>query len=223
MSSVLVSLDALGQDIREKIAAADSRVGTTACMLTEAARLLLEVKVRISATRETTFKAFLEQHSIGRSRAFELLAVAQGRKSIVGLRAANAKRQARHRETCRAARESVSNGRGIQGDDVAELKAEIDTLRKKLAEADDIMSKSVSDGFAAADALIEAWKSADKTVREDFLRSIRHEVGDWYVPKDWFHDVAFELHMARGTPIPEALARSRWYQFNPPRIDLLQA
>jgi hypothetical protein len=105
-----IPLEALGKDIREKIAAADGKVGTTADMLAEAARMLLEAKTRIAETRETTFKAFLQQNGIGRSRAFELLAIAEGKKTIVGMRAASAERQARHRETNKAARESVSHG-----------------------------------------------------------------------------------------------------------------
>jgi hypothetical protein len=143
-----VTLDELGAAIRDRIAMVNNEVETATNYLSDAGRLLLEAKQRIAETRETTFKAFLEQHGIGRSRAFELLALVEGRKSIDGLRARNAERQATHREANRAARQSVSNGPPCADTDlitepeITKLKAQIEDLKRKLARAEEAVSKT---------------------------------------------------------------------------------
>lgn len=52
--------------------------------------------------------------------------------------------------------------------------------------------------------LLAAWEGADKETRRVFLSRV--DVSDWYVLKHWFEDAAYELHRAKGTPVPEALA-----------------
>lgn len=94
----------------------------------------------------------------------------------------NAERQARHRER----------------------------VKQKLAAAGEIMREPLRNEVPTEAVL--AWLSsapADDEEREAFLRKLRHVISDWYVPIHWHEDCAAELHAAKGTPMPEALARKR--------------
>ena len=45
--------------------------------------------------------------------------------------------------------------------------------------------------------------------RIDFLRKLGPLIADRFVPKSWFEDCAFEIHLARGTEPPEPLRRKK--------------
>jgi hypothetical protein len=63
---------------------------------------LLDAKKRLAAEK-ISFDSWLSENNIGRSRAYELIGIARGTKTVAGIRAATAERGARHSKKNRAA------------------------------------------------------------------------------------------------------------------------
>jgi len=138
--SALVPIDTLGKEIKARIEAGDKAMGKAEDHYLAAGLQLAEARRRV-ADDGGSFRAFLDNHGIGRSRAYDILAVTDGRKTFDGIRAKAAERAAKHAATNREARLSVSNGQsqeplpgGAPTDDRA--MKEIEALKKKLAKAE---------------------------------------------------------------------------------------
>lgn len=101
--SSLLSLETLGSTIQAHIAAGDKAVGKAEEHYKSAGLHLAEAKKRVAADNTLTWPKFLTRNCcIGRRRADELIAIAEGRTSLVELRAANAASKARSRQRDRA-------------------------------------------------------------------------------------------------------------------------
>jgi hypothetical protein len=80
----------------------------------QAGELLLRLQNEFKRSAE--FFEHVQKHvGIGRSRAFELMSIAKGKKTVEQVRASSAKRQARHQDkrkvaAQKVAKESVTNG-----------------------------------------------------------------------------------------------------------------
>ncbi|GHE49985.1 hypothetical protein GCM10019059_06570 [Camelimonas fluminis] len=107
--SALVPIDTLGQEIKARIEAGDKAMGKAEDHYLAAGLQLAEARRRVAGDGGS-FRAFLDNHGIGRSRAYDILAVTDGRKTFDGIRAKAAERAAKHAATNREARLSVSNG-----------------------------------------------------------------------------------------------------------------
>ncbi len=112
-------LDLLGRTAKAHVERGDKALGKAEDHFKAAGIHLLEAKKRIQAGANgddgnaLTFDAFLAEHNIGRSRAYEFIAIASGKTTIEAIREKTAARVARHAERNREARakaESVANG-----------------------------------------------------------------------------------------------------------------
>jgi len=102
------TLDTLGQLARASVERSDANVKHAEDELNTAAQYLAEAHRRIQNARlrkrtgsepqVPTWDEWLTEHKIGRSRSYELLAIANGSKTISGLRLESAQRSARHFE-----------------------------------------------------------------------------------------------------------------------------
>jgi hypothetical protein len=104
-----VPLDTLAAEIKARIEAGDRAADKAADHFRAAGIRLIDAKAAV-ANAGIKFDAWLAENSIGRSRAYELIAIAKGTKTLAGIRAATAERVAKHSRN-RAA-ESVTNGLG---------------------------------------------------------------------------------------------------------------
>ena len=93
-------LQEIGKEITARLAKADKKVQEANDHLIAVNKLLAEAKGLCDGSG---FRAFCERFQIGKSRAYELLAIASGRKSEKEVKAATRKRVARHREAKRSA------------------------------------------------------------------------------------------------------------------------
>jgi hypothetical protein len=111
MSSEL-PLETLGGQIKAHIAKGDQAIGKAEEHYKAAGIHLKEAKERVMHTRGLTWPAFLVKHcSLHRSRADELIAIAEGKKTLTEVRAGKAERQARSMERNRSA---ASGGRSSE-------------------------------------------------------------------------------------------------------------
>jgi len=138
--SALVPIDTLGQEIKARIEAGDKAMGKAEDHYLAAGLQLAEARRRV-ADDGGSFRAFLDNHGIGRSRAYDILAVTDGRKTFDGIRAKAAERAAKHAAANREARLSVSNGHAQELVPEAALTddratREIEALKKKLAKVE---------------------------------------------------------------------------------------
>lgn len=166
MSTSLIPLDTLGATIKAHVAKGDASIEKAEQHYKAAGIHLVEAKARIKETPGLTWPAFLNAHcSIRRSRADELIMIADGRTTLTDLRMKKAEsvRATRERksenlplrsgEPVAAITETVSSGDMYPDDEVARLRAEIETLKKKLAKAEEAakaasQSASVMEGRA---------------------------------------------------------------------------
>jgi hypothetical protein len=103
-------LDVLASEIKARIEAGDRAADKAADHFRAAGLRLLDAKKHLAAAK-IPFDGWLIENDIGRSRAYELIGIAKGTKTLAGIRASTAARVARHADKNRAAREaSVSNG-----------------------------------------------------------------------------------------------------------------
>lgn|GEM_PF-3270262 len=264
MTTALIPLDTLGATIRAHIEKGDASIEKAEQHYKSAGLHLAEAKARVKQTPGLTWPRFLLDHcQIRRARADELIMIADGRTTLADLRMKKAESVRATRERKRedlplrsgkplaAITEEAASPDVLPDGEVARLKAEIETLKKKLAKAEEtiaekeaqrrtqesmalIADKQARDAanramFAEADKerlanelaalrndapteAVLAWLrkvDPDDEDREKFLRDITHLISDWFVPIHWYHDCAAELHLARGTPMPEGLAKKR--------------
>lgn len=102
-------LDILAATIKARVEAGDKSAEKAADHYRAAGLQLVEAKKRI-AENGGKFADFVYECGIGRSRAYELIGIANGTKTVAGIRATVAERVARHADKNRKARESVTNG-----------------------------------------------------------------------------------------------------------------
>jgi hypothetical protein len=104
-SGVSVPLDALGRDIVARIEAGDKARGRADDMYNSAGLQLIEARARVP-----DFSVFLRDHCNGlsRSRAYELIAIAEGKAEEV--RSKNRTRDRRRREKAARVREPRTRG-----------------------------------------------------------------------------------------------------------------
>jgi hypothetical protein len=97
----LEELRPVGEEISKKIEAADRSISAAEDQYRVAGQRLLDARGQIALARESgikvTFEAFLEAHGIGRTRAYELMAVAAGTKSVADIRMAETEKKRRQR------------------------------------------------------------------------------------------------------------------------------
>jgi hypothetical protein len=106
----LLPLSTLAGTIKAHIAAGDKAVGKAEEHYKAAGIHLLEAKERVKRTANLTWPAFLvSQCSIQRSRADELIAIAEGKKTLAEVRAASAARVREH--AARKKESPLANGK----------------------------------------------------------------------------------------------------------------
>lgn len=109
--SALVAIETLGREIKARVEAGDKALDKAEQHYKAAGIQLLEAQKRLKETREMRWSAFLFSHvRMGESRAYELMALGDGRTTLEDIRAKGAERARRHAERNRDARLSVSNG-----------------------------------------------------------------------------------------------------------------
>src|SRR4051794_17060014 len=105
----LLPLDTLGGTIKAHIAAGDKATDKAEEHYKAAGLHLSEAKERVSRTKGLTWPAFLGKHcEIGRRRADELIAIADGRTSLTEVRARNRTAMAATRAKQSASRDAKS-------------------------------------------------------------------------------------------------------------------
>jgi hypothetical protein len=120
-STNLFPVDTLGGLIKARCAAGDKAIEKAEDHYKAAGLHLLEAKEMISRTRFMTWTYFLSKYcSIGRSRADELIAIADGLTTLAELRAKGRERAARHAAKNKSARASVTNGQAASPDPLSE-------------------------------------------------------------------------------------------------------
>lgn len=103
-----VPLDVLASEIKARIESGDRAADKAADHFRAAGLRLLDAKKQVAAAG-IKFDTWLAESAISRSRAYELMSIARGTKTLAGIRAATAERVARHAKQSRAAA-SVTNG-----------------------------------------------------------------------------------------------------------------
>ena len=98
-----MSLSNLGSLAKAEIAAGDNARNATEVHYRKAGAAISAAKARLPDENGGTFKLWLEQHGIGKSRAFDLIAIAEGRKTLKEVQKRSAQSMARTREARKAA------------------------------------------------------------------------------------------------------------------------
>lgn len=131
--TALVPLDTLGAEIRARLEAGDKALGRAEDHYLAAGLQLVGARRRVEADGRS-FRDFLAEHQIGKSRAYDLIAVAEGKKTFAGIRAKTAERVARHAERGREAMVSATNGHAVAEEPAAAQPADADELQRLRAE-----------------------------------------------------------------------------------------
>lgn len=120
--TIFLPLDTLGGTIKAHIAAGDKASGKAEEHYKAAGLLLLEAKQRLPLESPgTKWTAYLVGTCrLQTSRAYELIAIAEGRTSVAEVQANGRERAARHAAKNKAARASVSNGQSDSADPMSE-------------------------------------------------------------------------------------------------------
>jgi hypothetical protein len=166
-------LDVLASTIKARVEVGDRTAERAADHYRAAGLLLIEAKSRI-AKDGGNFADFIYDCGVGRSRAYELIGIAKGTKTLAGIRASTAERVARHAKRVREAAESVSNGLSDQDSalapEVVWLRAEIERLieENRLLVAEN--ERLRSDEGSELDCLIvtNSERSAEDIIRTEF-------------------------------------------------------
>jgi len=117
VTAIAVPIDTLGSTIRAHIERGDAAADKAEQHYKAAGLHLIEARDRLKASGEMTYTAFLSTHcQVGRSRAYELVAIADGKTTLAEVRGKGAERAARHVTTRKspAVVPSVTNGREIE-------------------------------------------------------------------------------------------------------------
>jgi hypothetical protein len=122
----------------------------------------------------------------------------------------NAERQARHRERVKAKLAAQAEPLRNGGGEVERLRKQVARLKEQLAEKE--AQRAAQESMARV-----AWKKVDEaTNRAMFAEADKERLAEELealrnasVPKSWLEDAAYELHSARGTPVPDHLAAKK--------------
>lgn len=116
MANDLLPLDTLGATIRAHVSKGDASIEKAEQHYKAAGIHLMEAKERVKRRADITWPLFLNKHcTIRRSRADEMIAIAEGKTSLADLRASGADRVRRHAEKNKSARKSaVTNGKSFE-------------------------------------------------------------------------------------------------------------
>lgn len=166
-------LDVLASTIKARVEIGDRTAEKAADHYRAAGLLLIEAKSRI-AKDGGNFADFIYNCGVGRSRAYELIGIAKGTKTLAGIRASTAERVARHAKRGREAAESVTNGLpdrdSALAPEVVWLRAEVERLieENRLLVAEN--ERLRSDAESGPDCLIATTseRSADEIIRTEF-------------------------------------------------------
>lgn len=111
------------------------------------------------------------------------------------------------KEAQRAAQESRANIAARQVDAATNraMYAEADKARLA-AELEALRNAPTTD---AVEEILRLLQELGEEERAELWRRARPYLAEGYVPKHWFEDAALELHLARGTSLPAALAAKR--------------
>ncbi|RRD24720.1 hypothetical protein ECB98_13430 [Brucellaceae bacterium VT-16-1752] len=156
--SALVAIETLGREIKARVEAGDKALDKAEQHYKAAGIQLLEAQKRLKETREMRWSAFLFSHvRMGESRAYELMALGDGRTTLEDIRAKGAERARRHAERNRDARLSVSNGEksvaisapvpavaNPNENDLDAIRRENERLKREITELEAKLSKTES-------------------------------------------------------------------------------
>jgi hypothetical protein len=159
-----VPLDAIGREIKARVDAGDKAFARAEDQYRSAGLYLIQAKRRIEQTREMTWPDFLAQYCrLGKSRANELIAIADGRTTLAATRAKTRKRVGAYRR--RMGSRPLRNGGLSQDDpDRGEIARRQNFMYRadqavRLAEVDDMSDIEFSqDLYNAARQARDAWK-----------------------------------------------------------------
>lgn len=175
-------LDVLASTIKARVEVGDRTAEKAADHYRAAGLLLIEAKSRI-AKDGGNFADFIYNCGVARSRAYELIGIAKGTKTLAGIRASTAERVARHARRGREAAESVTNG--LQDCDSVQLverewlQSEVDRLiegnRLILSEIEILQTEI--DRLTEENSRLEAryrelWAFIDEEARDAFLAQV---------------------------------------------------
>jgi hypothetical protein len=182
----LLPLDTLGATIKARVDAGDKATEKAEEHYKSAGLLLIEAKQRLPLESPgTKWTAYLVGIcNIRMSRAYELIAVAEGRTTVAEVQAKGRERAARHAAKNKAARSSVSNGQpDDEGDDETEVAAPavpednilyaIQRINENARVFNKLLKLSAFDREAvdrintAIDGMIGKWRSIQKTLGEE--------------------------------------------------------
>lgn len=218
-------LDTLAATIKARIEAGDRSAEKAADHYRAAGLHLVEAKTRLAQTGGK-FDHFLVECGIGRSRAYELIGIAKGTKTLAGIRAATCERVARHADRNRTARESVTSGQHPPDHDSAlvpevewlraelgRLQAEIERLTEENTALKDRVEVSVleitclraenarlrDDEESEPDWLVasDSERSADEIIRTEFRIELRHALAFEGYENEPEANNALERHLTR--------------------------
>lgn len=160
-------LDTLAATIKARIEVGDRTAEKAADHYRAAGLLLVEAKNRI-AKDGSKFDDFIFDCGIGRSRAYELIGIAKGTKTLAGIRASTAERVARH---SKSKRDSSPLANGLPDRDSA-LVLEVEWLRaevERLTEENAALRAAKEESDAR---YRELWAFVDEDARNAFMGQI---------------------------------------------------
>ncbi|MGY4352237.1 hypothetical protein ACVWXM_008730 [Bradyrhizobium sp. GM7.3] len=176
-----VPLDVLASEIKARITAGDRAADKAADHFRAAGLRLLDAKKHLAAAR-IPFDGWLIENDIGRSRAYELIGIAKGTKTLAGIRASTAERVARHAQMKRETSPLASGPPDLDSALVPEvewLRTEVGRLMEEnrlLAENGRLRSKGNMDAATEDDdgpAVSYFDRGADAIFRTEFSIEFR--------------------------------------------------
>lgn len=92
------TLESLGREAKARIDQGDKAKDRAEQMYISAGLYLKEAKARVEKRKDITWVQYLVKHCpVGKSRSYELIAIADGRKTVEEVRIATNERKAKHR------------------------------------------------------------------------------------------------------------------------------
>jgi hypothetical protein len=143
------TLESLGREAKARIDQGDKAKDRAEQMYISAGLYLKEAKARVEKTEGITWVQYLIKHCpVGKSRSYELIAIADGRKTVEGVRAATNARtkdiHAKQREQAKAYRESsVFTGQSSPKTEQKQSRTPVNEARDEADNHHDAMLKRV--------------------------------------------------------------------------------
>lgn len=198
-------LDTLAATIKARIEAGDRSAEKAADHYRAAGLHLVEAKTRLAQTGGK-FDHFLVECGIGRSRAYELIGIAKGTKTLAGIRAATCERVARHADRNRTARESVTSGQHPPDHDSA-LVPEVEWLRAELGRLQAEIERLTEENTALKDRVeVSVLEITCLRAENARLRDDEESEPDWPIVSDSEQSADEILHEAFRIGLNEYLA-----------------